>query len=122
MTTLWHERGAAEGAGSGGGSLIEERVQGLVALAKKTKRNGRRAWDDPVIRDKVMKIVVRAAGLGQAFRRARVEGLIEDPMRIPLQGKVLMSELMQDAAQLGVEIEGALGSLYIADGRAPTKA
>lgn len=119
MTTLLHERGAAEGAGSGGGASVEERIKGLVALAKKTKRNGQRAWDDPVIRDKVMKIVVRAAGLGQAFRRARVEGLIEDPMRIPLQGKVLMSELMQDAAALGVEIEGALGSLYLRDERAP---
>jgi alkylation response protein AidB-like acyl-CoA dehydrogenase len=119
MTTLLHERGAAEGAGSGGGASVEERVRGLVALAKKTTRNGKRAWDDPVIRDKVMKIVVRAAGLGQAFRRARVEALIEDPMRIPLQGKVLMSELMQDAAALGVEIEGASGSLYMRDEHAP---
>ena len=40
-------------------------------------------------------------------------------MRLPLQGKVVMTELMQDAAEVGLEITGAHGSLYVQDERAP---
>lgn len=119
MTTLTYERGAAEGAGSGGGGGFDERITGLIALAKKTRRGGKTAWDDPVLRDRVMEIVVRAAGLRQGARRSRVPALVDDPMRLPLQGKVLVTELMQDAAAVALEIEGAHGSLYVKDANAP---
>jgi alkylation response protein AidB-like acyl-CoA dehydrogenase len=122
MTTLLHERGAAEGAGSGGGGMIENRVGGLLALARKMRRGGRTAWDDPVIRDRLMQLVIRAEGIRQVFRRARVEALTEQPMRIPLQAKLLSSELMQDAAALALEIEGAHASLYLGDAGAPDRA
>ena len=119
MTTLLHERGAAEGAGAGGGQSLEERIESLVTLAKHIKRNGKRAWDDPVVRDKIMQIVVRAEGFRQTFRRARVAALTEHPMRIPLQSKLLSTELMQDTAALGLEIQGAYASLYLGDTNAP---
>src|SRR4029077_8822841 len=67
-TTLLHERGAAEGAGSGGGPSFEDELKKLVALAKRTKRNGKTAWDDPLVRDKVMQLVVRAEGLRHTAR------------------------------------------------------
>ena len=121
MTTLLHERGAAEGAGSAGGGHVEERVEALLALAKKMPRGGKPAWEDPIIRDKVTKLLIRAEGLRQVFRMTRVEGLSEHPMRIPLQAKVLMSELMQDAAAVALEIEGAHASLYLHDEHAPDK-
>ena len=63
MTTLTYERGAAEGAGSGGGMSLEERVQELIALASARARNGGSAWDDAVVRDKVVQIAIRAEGL-----------------------------------------------------------
>ncbi len=119
MTTLLHERGAAEGAGGGGGDTLEERTAGLVRLAKRMKRNGKTAWDDAAIRDRIMQIIVRAEGMRQLYRRARVGGLIEHPMRIPLQGKLLISELLQDASALGMEIAGAHASLYLGDANAP---
>ena len=122
MTTLLHERGAAEGAGGGGGQSLEDRIDALVALAKRTRRNGQSAWDEPVLRDKVMQLVVRAEGFRQTFRRARVEGLTDHPMRIPLQSKLLISELMQDVAAAALEIEGAHASLYLGDDRAPDEA
>ena len=83
------------------------------------KRNGKPAWQDGVLRDRVMQILVRAEGMRQLYRRARVPALTEHPMRIPLQGKLLISELMQDAAALGLEIEGAHASLYLNDEHAP---
>jgi hypothetical protein len=72
-----------------------------------------------VIRDRIVQIAIRAAGLRQMARRGRVDGLIDHPMRLPLQGKVVMTELMQDAAQIGLDLAGAAGSLYVNDANAP---
>jgi alkylation response protein AidB-like acyl-CoA dehydrogenase len=41
-------------------------------------------------------------------------------MRIPLQGKLLVSELHQRTANLAMEVAGAKGTLYLADSSAPT--
>lgn len=122
MTTLLYERGAAEGAGGGGGRSLEQRVGDLVALAKRMKRNGQPAWDDPIIRDRVMQIAVRVEGLRQNAKRSRVEALTDHPMRIPLQGKLVVSELMQDMAAVALEVEGAHSSLYLGDENAPDAA
>jgi alkylation response protein AidB-like acyl-CoA dehydrogenase len=120
MTTLTYERGAAEGAGSGGGISMDERVRQLVSLAKRTKRpGGRTAWDDAVIRDKVMQLLVRGEGFRQTARRARVAGLCEEPLRLPLQQKVLTSELLQDIAAVALEIAGPSSTLYLGDPAAP---
>jgi alkylation response protein AidB-like acyl-CoA dehydrogenase len=122
MTTLTHERGAAEGAGSGGGASIEDRLEALIGLARRMKRNGKAAWDDPVIRDRLMQLAVRVEGFRQTFRRARVAALTDHPMRIPLSSKLLLSEITQDLAAAALEIEGAHGSLYLADANAPDAA
>jgi alkylation response protein AidB-like acyl-CoA dehydrogenase len=49
----------------------------------------------------------------------RVASLIDHPMRIPLQGKVLITELLQDMGAIGVEIAGAAASRYLGDPGAP---
>ncbi|MEE8311780.1 MAG: acyl-CoA dehydrogenase family protein [Candidatus Binatia bacterium] len=122
MTTLTHERGAADSAGGGGGFSLEDKVQALIALAKRTPRGDATAWDDAVLRDRIVQILIRAEGLNQTFRRARVPALAEDPMRLMLQGKVLISELMQDLAAVALEVEGAHSSLYLGDEAAPDEA
>jgi alkylation response protein AidB-like acyl-CoA dehydrogenase len=122
MTTLTHERGAAEGAGSGGGASLEDRFAALVALAKRMKRNGKPAWDDPVLRDRIVQLGVRVEGFRQTFRRARVAPLTDHPLRIPLSSKLLLSEITQDLAAVALEVEGAYGSLYLGDDRAPDAA
>ncbi len=114
MTTLTYERGAAEGAGSGGGVSLDDQLASLVGLAKQLGR-----WDDPVVRDKVMELAVRAEGLRQNTRRGRVATLIEHPMRVPLQQKVTITELVQDMAKVALEIEGAHATLYMNDPAAP---
>jgi len=119
MTTLTHERGAAEGAGSGGGASLEDRMAALIALAKRMPRNGKTAWDDPVIRDRLVQLAIRVEGFRQTFRRARVPALTDHPMRIPLSSKLLLSELTQDLAAAALEVEGAHASLYLRDERAP---
>lgn len=122
MTTLLYERGAGEGAGSVPGQTPEERVRRIVDLACRMRRGGGRVWDDPVMRDRIVQLWIRAEGLRQATRLARAPGLVEDPMRIPLQGKLLLTELMQDAARVALEVEGAYGTLYTGDPAAPDDA
>ncbi|RMD83965.1 MAG: acyl-CoA dehydrogenase, partial [Candidatus Dadabacteria bacterium] len=119
MTTLLHERGAAEGAGGGGGQSLEARIEALIELAKRTRRNGRSLWEDPVVRDRIVRLVVRAEAFRQTFRRARVEALCDHPMRIPLQSKLLSSELVQDIAAVALEVAGPYSTLYLGDDNAP---
>jgi alkylation response protein AidB-like acyl-CoA dehydrogenase len=119
MTTLLYERGAAEGAGNGGGISPDGQIRELIALAKRLTRDGRPVWDDAVVRDKVMQLAIRAEGLRQTARRARVEALVDHPLRVPLQAKLLVSELLQDIAAMGMEIAGPLATRYLGDPGAP---
>jgi alkylation response protein AidB-like acyl-CoA dehydrogenase len=119
MTTLLYERGAGEGAGAGGGTSLPEQIASLVALAKRVPRGAGTAWDDPVLRDRIVQLAVRAEGLWQTGRRGRVEALTDHPMRLPLQAKLLISELLQDMAAVALEVEGPYGSLWIDDPNAP---
>jgi len=116
MTTLTYERGAGEGAGGGGGARP---IDPLIRLARESRRDGVRAADDPVTRDAIVRLAIVAEGLGQAARLARVPALNPVPMRIPLQQKLVSSELAQQVARLGVEIAGARSSLYKLDPAAP---
>jgi alkylation response protein AidB-like acyl-CoA dehydrogenase len=118
MTTLTYERGAAESAGGGGGSL-HDGIRRLVELARHSWRDGVRAADDPVTRDAIVQQAIVTEGLMQNARRARVPALNDAPMRLPLQQKVLMTELQQSTARLGVDIAGAHSTLYKLDPHAP---
>jgi alkylation response protein AidB-like acyl-CoA dehydrogenase len=118
MTTLTYERGAAESAGGGGGSL-QDGIRRLVELARRCERDGVRAADDPVTRDAIVQQAIVAEGLQQNARRARVPALCDHPMRLPLQQKVIVTELQQQIARLGVDIAGAHSTLYKLDEAAP---
>ena len=119
MTTLTSERGAAENAGGVSGEPTEEWIADLLRLVKSTKRGGRSLWEEPVWRERVVKLVERAEGLKQALRRARVPALTDHPMRIPLQYKTVVTELHQAIAAAALEIEGMASTLYVGDPKAP---
>lgn len=118
MTTLKYERGAAENAGGGGGDETPP-IEQLIELAKRSRRNGRRAADDAVLRDRIVQQAIDDLAIRQNARRSRVEALCDHPMRIPLQSKLANSELAQDIARLGVDLAGAHSTLYKLDEAAP---
>ena len=91
----------------------------LVALARKSSRGGKPVSEDPMVRDRIMQQFIREMGLAANQRRSRIPALQDNPMRLPLQNKLLMSEIAQDTAGLAMEIEGAASSLYLGDGNAP---
>jgi alkylation response protein AidB-like acyl-CoA dehydrogenase len=82
-------------------------------------RDGHPAAQDPLLRDRMMQQLICEAGLGQNQRRARVPALLDHPMRLQLQNKLLASEISQNTAALALEVAGASASLYLGDPNAP---
>ncbi len=115
MSTLTSERGAGVGVGAVAGESSHSHIGQLIDLAKQTKRNGRPVWDDLVLRDRILKLMVRIEGSGQNTRRARVRALTGDPMRLPLQSKLTGTEIGQELHEVALSILGMRSSLYVGD-------
>lgn len=123
MTTLSHERGAGPLTTPIAGGMARQQKKGsaignaasLIDLAKQSHRNGAAAAQDPVIRDKIMQLMIRQEGFRQNQRRTPIQSLNDHPMRIPLQHKLVTTEMNQDIAELAYEIQGAASSLYVND-------
>lgn len=107
--TLAFERGASEGSATGGALAMGESVAGLVGLAKKVFRDGRKASEDPWIRDRIADLAIEEEALRAAALRAKVPGLVsERPLAVPFLAKLVSTEFGQKLAALGQEIEGPL--------------
>lgn len=124
MTTLLHERGAGELVTPRAGGLKSKSAHNTTAravmeLARNTSRDGGTAADDPLLRDRMVRQAIREEALREHQRRARVPALTDHPMRLPLQNKLLNSELSQDTASLALDVMGPSASLYLADDNAP---
>lgn len=127
MTTLAHERGAGLLVTPSAGGMVAEEDKGasvgsaasLIDLARQSARNGKSAAEDPAIRDQIMQLMIRQEGFRQNQRRSGIQALTDHPMRIPLQFKLVATEMGQDIAQLAYEIEGIASSLYVNDPEAP---
>lgn len=124
MTTLLHERGAGElvtprAGGLKSRSTHNTNARALIDLARQQRRGDGSAADDPLLRDRMMRMLIREEGLKENQRRARVPALNDHPMRLALQNKLLASELGQDMAALALEVEGPAASLYLGDANAP---
>jgi alkylation response protein AidB-like acyl-CoA dehydrogenase len=124
MTTLAHERGAGtlqtpRSGGMKSRATHSTSTANLIELARNSSRGGRPASDDPLFRDRIMRMAIREQALAQSQRRARVPALQDHPARLPLQNKLLASEIAQETAAIAVEVEGASASLYLGDQNAP---
>ncbi len=124
MTTLLHERGAGELVTPRSGGLKSKsshanNTSSLIELARNTVRNGATAAQDPLLRDRIMQMVIREKAFEFSQRRSRVPALQDHPMRLPLQNKLIMSEIAQENASLALDVEGAGATLYLGDENAP---
>jgi hypothetical protein len=123
MTTLMHERGAAEGSGGGQIGSSAEGVRLVANLACRMRRDGAPAAADPLIRDRLAQLWIREEALRLASLRWRVEGLVADrPLALRLMNKLVYSELSQDSADLACQIEGPAQGLWLGDPDAPDRA
>lgn len=126
MTTLTHERGAGALITPSAGGMVQEEAEDdsglnvdnaadLIELAKQCARDEGVAADDPVLQDEIIQLMIRQEGISQNARRINVPELLDHPMRLQLQSKVLRTELAQDIGELAYDIEGAASSLYAHD-------
>lgn len=119
MSTLTSERGAATGVGAVASSESPlTAVQQLIELAKGTRRNGMAVWDDPVWRDRIVRLYIRTEAAMQNARRSRVKALNGGDMRLPLQGKLVGSEIGQALNEAALGVLGMRSSLYVGDSNA----
>lgn len=115
MSTLTSERGAGVGVGAVAGESPKLVMQQVIDLAKGTIRNGQSVWDDPIWRDRLIKMYERTEAAIQNARRSKVKALNGGAMRIPLQGKVTGSEISQELHHLALGVLGLKSSLYTRD-------
>jgi len=93
----------------------------LLKLAKESERYGVKASEDPVIRDKLAKLIIKQVAHRNLNRRAKVQTLTANPMRLALQMKVNMTDMVQESTALAIEIQGATSLLSAGDSNAPHK-
>jgi alkylation response protein AidB-like acyl-CoA dehydrogenase len=123
MTTLLFERGAAEGSGGGQATSSAESVQRLASLARRVRREGGTAAQDPVLRDRATELWIQEEALRLATLRARVPGLnLDRPQALRLMNKLVYSEFNQRLAELACEMLGAASTLWLGDPHAVDRA
>ena len=115
MQTLQYERGAAAGA-AGGQSQVRVSVNDLIDDLRKLTRDGSPLLEDPVVRDRLVQLMMEEKALGLADRRTQLPDLNTDyPMSLPLSYKLRVSEYQRRMRKCGLELKGGLGSLYVGD-------
>lgn len=118
MKTLTFERGAAGGQ-AGGLTRMVLTVEDVVELAKRSRRDGRPAIDDPWVRDQLVQFMVEAQGDRLCAARAAVPALCsERPDAIPLSNKLRFSELARRLMRFAVQLQGAHAGRWVGDPQA----
>ncbi|MEX2555599.1 MAG: acyl-CoA dehydrogenase [Actinomycetota bacterium] len=109
MTTLLHERGTLGFALSVGARVA---LDELIGLARETKKNGKPAFEDPTIRQRLASLHVEVESLRLNNYRA-LTGFMKSGMPGPegSLSKLIWSESMQRLGDLAVEILGPAGML-----------
>jgi len=115
MATLMFERGASGGQ-AGGLSFMDMGINDVVELARRAKRNGKPAIEDPMIRDELVKLIIESQGNSCTHSRANIKALNnERPMAALMSGKVRVTELKRRMTKLAISLQGANGGRYISD-------
>ncbi|MEM8769596.1 MAG: acyl-CoA dehydrogenase family protein [Pseudomonadota bacterium] len=118
MKTLTFERGASGGQ-AGGLSMNAVGVQDVVELARRVKRDGRPAIEDPWVREELVKFLIEDQGDRLCGARARHPALTsERPAAIAMSGKLRGTEHKRRLMQFAVGLQGANGARWVGDARA----
>jgi alkylation response protein AidB-like acyl-CoA dehydrogenase len=115
MTTLAFERGA-EGGQAGGLSMVALRVAQVIELARQCQRDGAPALADPLVRDRLVQLLIEERGLELGPQRIRHPALAGPrPFAVPVMSKLCHSELRRRLCAFAVSLQGSNASLYVGD-------
>lgn len=119
MQTLQYERGAAAGA-AGGLSTVRVNIADMIDDVRHLKRDGQPLLEDPVVRDRLVELIMDEKAQSLADRRAAIADLTSDyPGSLPLSYKLRVSEYQRRMRQYSLELQGGAGGLYVGDEEAP---
>jgi alkylation response protein AidB-like acyl-CoA dehydrogenase len=107
ITTLMNERASIGGGGAGGPDFND-----LVRMAMETLWDGRAAFEDSAVRQRLARFYIRIKGLqytGYRTQTALSRG--ETPGPQSSIGKLVGAPLRQDMASFAIDLEGAAGGL-----------
>jgi alkylation response protein AidB-like acyl-CoA dehydrogenase len=106
ITTLMNER-ASIGGGGGGPDFAA-----LVRLAKETDWNGRPAFEDPAVRQRLARFYIRSRGLQYTtYRTLTALSRGSTPGPEGSIGKLVGAPLRQEMAGFAIDLQGAAGAL-----------
>ncbi|MCY4427860.1 MAG: acyl-CoA dehydrogenase family protein [Halieaceae bacterium] len=115
MQTLQYERGAEAGA-AGGLMVVRTRMEDLIGAVRGLKRDGEPLLRDPLVRDRLVQLLIEEKGLVLSEKRQEHPALNSDyPWSLALSGKLRGSEFTRRMCQFAVQLQGAHGSLYVGD-------
>jgi alkylation response protein AidB-like acyl-CoA dehydrogenase len=115
MATLAFERGAVGGQ-AGGHSMMSKETADVVALACTAERDGRKAIEDPLVRDRLVQFIMEERSLVLNGARAKIGALCADyPHSIPMASKLFASEYQRRLNQFALSLQGANAAYYVGD-------
>ena len=118
MLTLTFERGVTGGQG-GGVSRVALSLGDVVELARRSRRDGRPALEDPAIRDQIVRFMVEDQGDRLCAKRGEIAALCsERPTAIGLSTKLRVSEHRRRLLQFALSLQGANAVRFVGDERA----
>ena len=113
MATLVFERGNVGGQ-AGGLSMMDINVNDVLELARRSKRNGKPALEDPLIRDQMVQFLIEAKSNALMGSKTKIPALnTERPTAIAMSGKLRGSELKRRFCQFAISLQGANGGRFI---------
>lgn len=113
MATLMFERGNVGGQ-AGGLSMMDINVNDVLELARRSKRNGKPALEDPLIRDQMVQFLIEAKSNVLMGAKTKIPALnTERPTAIAMSGKLRGSELKRRFCRFAISLQGANGGRFI---------
>jgi len=96
--------------------MVPLRVSQVVEMARALERDGAPALDDPLVRDRLVQLMIEERGLELAQQRVRHPALSQPrPFAVALMNKLCFTELRRRLCAFAVGLQGSNAALYTGD-------
>ena len=118
MLTLTFERGVTGGQ-AGGLARMNLDMNDVLDLARRSRRDGKPALQDPFVQDQLVRFMIEDQGDKLCAARAKVPALCsERPDALSLSFKLRHTEHRRRLFQFALSLQGANGARWVADAQA----